>query len=260
MPKPIPSEKDRVYDEILSEIIAGSYAKGEELPEKILIDRHSTTRAPLRDAMVRLAAEGLLVRGSSGSLRVAVFRQHEIESIVALRLTLECSIALALNEHDNRKLCQDLEDINGTMLQLADGPFDKKKRIEFFLGDIRFHTLMCRAAGLESAIPILTRCYYATILFLGTQIKKSEATMICDAHGRIIRELRTPGRWEAVARVLQSHIIRATRNWYPGLRSYQQTELPRLFALLARMSSQNVSRQAVRQSKSQLVTSKRKRS
>ena len=52
---------DRVYQQIVEALVSGQYAGGEELNEVNLAAQFQVSRTPVREALRRLAAEGLAV-------------------------------------------------------------------------------------------------------------------------------------------------------------------------------------------------------
>lgn len=87
---------------LMNEIAAGGLAPGERLDEVKLTERFGVSRTPVREALSRLVAQGILIPGEKRGVRVAQYTReelaqvfeamHEIESacarIAAQRLTL----------------------------------------------------------------------------------------------------------------------------------------------------------------------------
>ncbi|MEM6384144.1 MAG: GntR family transcriptional regulator [Pseudomonadota bacterium] len=93
---------DRIEKALLSEITAGQIEPGERLDETRLASRFGASRTPVREALGRLRAQGVVEEGEGRGLRVAQYSReelaqmfeamHEIEALcarlVAQRLTL----------------------------------------------------------------------------------------------------------------------------------------------------------------------------
>jgi DNA-binding GntR family transcriptional regulator len=58
---PPPVLSDAVYQDLLERILAGTYKPGALLRQEELAARYSVSRVPVREAMSRLASDGLLV-------------------------------------------------------------------------------------------------------------------------------------------------------------------------------------------------------
>lgn len=81
--------KDIIYKRIYDMITLGELSMGEKISEACLMEKLKATRAPIRDAMKRLAAEKLiLTKPKSGSFVFNV-TLDELEQLLAFRLLLE---------------------------------------------------------------------------------------------------------------------------------------------------------------------------
>lgn len=81
-----------IYERILDDLIHGRLIGGTKLPEPILVGHYGGSRTPVREALVRLEAEGLVERASRG-YRVRVGRAADILDIYEARIALEAIAA-----------------------------------------------------------------------------------------------------------------------------------------------------------------------
>ncbi|MGC4934095.1 GntR family transcriptional regulator [Gordonia sp. DT30] len=77
-----------LYQVLRQEILAGNPSPGEPLHEVALSNRHGVSRAPIREALLRLEADGLVERGPRGSV-VRTRTPDEIYDIYQVRIALE---------------------------------------------------------------------------------------------------------------------------------------------------------------------------
>lgn len=84
---------DRVYEVLRRDIVALRLAPGAELGEVDLAARLSVSRTPVREALSRLAADGLAVAGRGRTLVVSPFDATEITHLFQLREALETQAA-----------------------------------------------------------------------------------------------------------------------------------------------------------------------
>ena len=82
-------QKSRVYEQILSDIILGRLPPSAPLEEKRLAKRYDAGLSGLRDALGRLALEGLVVRRARIGTMVAPLDLHAIEHAFEVRSLLE---------------------------------------------------------------------------------------------------------------------------------------------------------------------------
>jgi len=92
---------DRAYTWIRDRIFAGSFTPGMHLKEEELAVRLGVSRSPVRDALRRLAGEGLVAMQRDRGTYVNEFSREEIDEIFHLRAALEAyATALAAQRMD----------------------------------------------------------------------------------------------------------------------------------------------------------------
>lgn len=87
------SQLDKALLGLRSLVLQGSVPSGNRLSEVALAERLGISRTPLRQAMDRLVAEGLLERIESGGCRVASFTLDDINDAIELRGVIEGAAA-----------------------------------------------------------------------------------------------------------------------------------------------------------------------
>ncbi|MEO9326419.1 GntR family transcriptional regulator [Gordonia aurantiaca] len=87
-----------LYQVIRQEILSGNPPPGGALQEVALSNRHGVSRAPVRDALLRLEAEGLVERGPRGAV-VRVRTPEEIFNIYQVRIALEAEAVESAIRH-----------------------------------------------------------------------------------------------------------------------------------------------------------------
>jgi DNA-binding GntR family transcriptional regulator len=80
---------EHAYRTIRDQIFSGERGGGEWLREVELADVLGVSRTPVREALRRLAAEGLVHHERNRGVRVAVWSGHDIDEIFSLRAVLE---------------------------------------------------------------------------------------------------------------------------------------------------------------------------
>lgn len=87
---------DRVYQELHDRIMSGLYAPGVRMSQADLAVALNTSRTPLREALNRLQANGLVVATTNRGMEVAPVRFEHTEQLYALRLLVEPPLVGAL--------------------------------------------------------------------------------------------------------------------------------------------------------------------
>src|SRR5262245_58146831 len=104
---------DRVFDQSVEAIVQGRIAPGEAINEVNLSTRLGVSRAPLREAIFRLEAKGLIHRVPHLGARVVDLQPRDLEELFAIREGLEGTAArlaaVAMSAADLEALAHSLE-------------------------------------------------------------------------------------------------------------------------------------------------------
>jgi DNA-binding GntR family transcriptional regulator len=88
-----------VYELLLAAIRNGELHAGERLRETDIADRLRVSRTPVREAIRRLASDGLVTVAPSGGVQVLQLDRQQVKEIYALRATLEGASARLAAQH-----------------------------------------------------------------------------------------------------------------------------------------------------------------
>ncbi len=138
--KPLTQE---AYNKIKSMIIDLAFEPGEVLIIQQLSKRFNISRTPLREALVRLVEEGLVINAPGKKFKVTEFTLSDILDIYDMRENIECMVI-------DRKLCQitprmvpQLKELISDM-ELA---MSEKNKELFCDKDLLFHKCITSAYG-----------------------------------------------------------------------------------------------------------------
>src|SRR2546423_2594982 len=125
----------RVYDHLREEILAGGLEPGAELAEVALSEQLGVSRGPIREAIGRLASEGLVtVRPRRG----AVVRSLSKEEFLELYQVREGLEAMAMRLAVPRLTSDDFSTLQGLIDAMA-GHAERNEVAEFFEANAAFH-------------------------------------------------------------------------------------------------------------------------
>jgi len=97
-------------------VLKGQFAPGEHLSEPQLVARLGVSRTPVREALSRLAHEGLLYTAGAGRYRVREFTMSDVRDAIELRGVLEGTAARLAAERLMKD--EELEPIRGVQTRL----------------------------------------------------------------------------------------------------------------------------------------------
>jgi DNA-binding GntR family transcriptional regulator len=91
MTKNSTSLKNKVYDALFSDIINGIYPADTILTEKFLMEKYSTSRAPIREALTQLTGTSLLSSVPRQGYKILQPSRQQLLEIIKFRSALESS-------------------------------------------------------------------------------------------------------------------------------------------------------------------------
>jgi DNA-binding GntR family transcriptional regulator len=134
---------DDVVDRLRDAIFHGSYKPGEPLREEQLAAMLDVSRGPVREALVQLEREGLVIVRRHRGATVARLSRTDLDEVYSLRLALE---RLAMQRAARNATERDFVALEAVLadfdIALARGPSEK----EIAELDVRFHDLIYQAA------------------------------------------------------------------------------------------------------------------
>lgn len=133
---------EQVFDRLETDILCGTYQRGEVLTELKLVSDLGVSRTPIREALRRLEQEHLVELSSKGILIVGV-TDKDLADIYAIRLRIEgmASREAAVNISE-----EDLNELRET-IELQEFYVTKKNPESIRGMDSKFHQLIYRFSG-----------------------------------------------------------------------------------------------------------------
>ncbi|GII63733.1 hypothetical protein Skr01_38180 [Sphaerisporangium krabiense] len=193
---------DELYQTLRERIIEGVYVPGFRLSQGGLAAELATSRTPLREALQRLEADGLVVSQANRGMEVAPASHADVEQHYVLRLLVEPpTIAGLVGEftaQDLERMAADLE----TMER------DGRRVRDFQEAHLRFHQTALRRypKGVADLIDMLhTRIYRHQRLYLSHPGVLEDFTAV----DRIFMEAIRDGDAVLARQVLEFHLIDA---------------------------------------------------
>ncbi|WP_157963750.1 GntR family transcriptional regulator [Actinocorallia populi] len=194
---------DTAYDAVRRMILSGTAAPGDRLGESELAERLGLSRTPVREALQRLAADGLVEVLPHRGARVVAWTDADLAEIFELRSLLEPYAAAraartGLDEATIaglRDLCAATEDA------AARGDTAEVARL-----NSRFHAALIDASG-NSRLPGMLSSVMHAPLILGTFHRYDPATMARSmGHHREVVDAIAARDPEWAASVMRSHV------------------------------------------------------
>ncbi len=136
-----PTKSDFAYALVRGRILSNEYPPGTALNQAQLAGALGISTTPLREALRRLKAEGLVELDAHRDAQVTTVSAEEARDLSELRGELD-PLAAALAA--DRRTKQDLADMRGALAELYQNP--NSSAVDDFVGHRRFHTMVYRAS------------------------------------------------------------------------------------------------------------------
>jgi DNA-binding GntR family transcriptional regulator len=142
---------DSLVESLRVAILSGEFSPGEHLRQSTLAERYGVSRIPLRDALSRLASDGLIEFDQHRNGRVAQLDVDDIREIYMIRLALEPMAAYRAVSLVTDARAQRLAQLSETMdlfaTDLVEGPRSRRDFYDAFYresGMVRIHGVIMR--------------------------------------------------------------------------------------------------------------------
>ena len=193
---------ERVHDYLREEILANRLAPGTELQEPALSEQLGVSRGPIREAIGRLAAEGLVtVRPRRGAVVTALSKEEFVEAYQGREALEAFAVRLAVPRLDEDGLAE--------LVALADemeGLAERGDVDGFFEANAGFHVALVEASGNRQLADMYRKLtgqmgrYRRVSLGLRGSLRRS-----VDEHRAILRAIARKDA-ERAAKLLDEHI------------------------------------------------------
>lgn len=191
----------RAHAELRRLILAGELPPGAPIAEDALAARLGISRTPVREALRRLAAEGLVAAGGRRRARIAALGDAEAAGIVEVRAALD---ALAAALCARRADAIDLAALRAQTTEI-DRLMAAGDTGAAFAADGSFHLALAEASGNRELIAHLTRIDGRVQLVRLTCCRDATAMRANAArHGQLLDAIAA-GDAEAAGRIAHAH-------------------------------------------------------
>ncbi|WP_086932617.1 GntR family transcriptional regulator [Agarilytica rhodophyticola] len=176
--------RDQIAEQIRSDIIAGDLAPTTKLNEQALADRFGVSRGPIRDVLLQLTKEGLLVSKSNCGVSVNSTLSPDLQDLmIDMRIRIE---TYAIKQVIGKLSEDDFENLEQILHRLAKS-FKNEDFTEVTKLDIAFHQYIVQQAGGDE----LTNLWYPIVMRMHMNYKRLGSAKACvNEHQAIIDALK----------------------------------------------------------------------
>jgi DNA-binding GntR family transcriptional regulator len=202
-----PTRSAEAYHQIRQMIFDGTVSPSDVLVEARLVRALDMSRTPIREALHRLEAEGLLVAAPSGGFQVVAVADSDLEHLYEVRASLEGLAAYTAAARMTRVNLAQLEDLYDEMGEaVADGRDDDLAGL-----NRDFHRAIAVASGNPHLVEILDNVKGVFERFRSKAVANDERRAQAHReHGELIEALRIRDG-ENARSLAEEHVHRALR-------------------------------------------------
>lgn len=199
------TEADRVFNGIVTDILAGAIRPRERLSERELVARFKVSRTPVREATKRLLERGFIETGPRGVAVVVDVSSEELRQLYALRLQLEITAAGEIVANITPQEITALKQINKEFKQAL----EQRDLVRMLEVRADFHALLgtaTRNRWLAEVLVMLREKAYVVRHYHWQDFGRASTTL--DIHDQMIKALEAKDA-KAFAQLVRQHISAA---------------------------------------------------
>jgi len=211
---------DEVAASLRQRILAGDLGEGQQLRQDALAQDYGVSRIPVREALQRLAAEGLVVIKAHKGACVSGLAPEEIAELYELRACLEGDLA---GRAMTRLTPRHLASMRGA-LGVYEKALARGRIADWGTENWRFHSALLEAAGRPVWLAELRQLNDRTERYVRLQLALTGALEQALADHRAIQAAAAEGDAEEVAGLMRSHIEDAGAALVAALRRQREEQ------------------------------------
>jgi DNA-binding GntR family transcriptional regulator len=196
------SSTEMAYREIRRQILENEMPAGFQITEQDLAARLNVSRTPTREALLRLAGEGLVEIWPRHGMRVKRVSVDDVREIYEILTALESNAAALAAKRKPPK--EQIEAMRASIKDM-DGALKKENLKEWAMADERFHRLLTEASGNSRFVEIVDtyfgQAHRLRMMTLGLRPKPSSSNR---DHEAVVKAI-AKGDAEAAQRIHRDH-------------------------------------------------------
>ncbi len=193
---------DEIFNILRKEILSLQFLPGQELKINKLCDQLKVSRSPVRDAIIKLSADGLVDIYPQRGTQVSLIDLHLVEEEKFLRSSLEEKALIKaftiITEKDITKYLEAIKD--------QEKEKNSTDYYDFFISDIAFHKITFDLIDKRECWKIIDkRCVnYDRVRFLSFKHKDDKEALI-QQHYKIVEALKSKDE-KKIKSILKTHL------------------------------------------------------
>ncbi len=194
--------RDVVFGNLRERIITGELQPGQRLMEIQLSNEMGVSRTPVREAIRKLHAEGLVIMNARKGAIVAPINAQDLQELLEIRKALETLACRLATRRATKEDIEKLKEINGRMADAV----ECGDVIDITERDVEFHELITKTAGNSHLTEMLDHIKEHIFRFRFEFIRElTDRNVLVEEHEKILAAI-SDGRPVDAADEVDNHI------------------------------------------------------
>lgn len=205
---------ETIADAIAGGIANGILKPGERITETALADRMEVSRAPVREALKILHAQGIVTADSNRGFRITTFEQETVEKVLEVRLSLE--VILLRDAILNWRLTdQKASCLNAPIAQMHEAAVNNDRAASLD-ADLSFHRAIAEAADNEIVFILWTAIARHVMIIFSLRTYRDDDLHAVVRHHELFRDfileqIASKTAPDALKDKLEDHLLQVAR-------------------------------------------------
>lgn len=212
---------DQIADVLRKQILLGELAPGRNIPERETAEALGVSRTPLREALLILEGEGLVLMAPAKSPIIANPSAEDLIQLLLVQSALEGLAGECACERITDGELDQIQVMHNEMLSIS----EDAEAVDFFLADMAFHEAIVASTKNQPLIKTHTqynsRLWRARFMSSRRRVKKRSVTLT--EHANIVEGLTLRDK-EQTSVALELHLRDAIKNITTVLNSQENQE------------------------------------
>jgi DNA-binding GntR family transcriptional regulator len=214
-----------VYQQLKTAILTGVFRPGQTLRQEDVAKQLGVSRGPLREALPKLEAEGMIISMPHRGCAVVSLAPSEIAEIFELRAMLESSLAKAAarqkdpeSVHALRELCAEMRE-----LTVSKAEADRLRWCEL---NYELHNMLLAVAGRRHHLRFLEMVRALAEPYIRMEISLTGSLMDAQLEHEMLIEAFSNGDCERLEKLTRDHVQHTAQRLMEALKSAPESAEP----------------------------------
>lgn len=176
----------RAYEVLKEKILKNEFSSPQNLKENVLTEELNLSRTPIRESLIMLMKEDLLMKDGRGGFRIKQFSLKDINDLYEFRELVEIATASLIVSKITDENIEMLFDVLKEIWAIV----KKGKAPEAFAKGVQFHRQIVNITGNSILIEVMNNCYDKLTLVGWSCQRLSMCKKSCEEHKEILAALK----------------------------------------------------------------------